>query len=316
MKVGNPLILSDTVLIREDTGPIYFDSSRLQSPNREALVVTEARFYAAYPVGITAIGLSGAHLGYEARISLNVGPYIMCEKVPIWGLEPSRDAYMENPGYMLSCFRWRFMRPLFIPPGTGFSAAITRSLVPNVLSTFIDTACPISCTFVARVVEGDYPRSMVVPYAISWAPVPVEPAVTTVDRMAGIDLQNNLDKPVELKYAIGRMARIRNLNNASPGPMAVTLDVMGAAAYAATGLSALCQFQFDNEVVAPTGTQFNAIFDYARRCLPLANVELRPGQRPLFRMSAQTGNVASAPPIYRYWAPNVTLVGYRKEATP
>jgi hypothetical protein len=309
MNIGNPLILSDTVLVREDS-TAAFNAARLQAPNREALMVSEARFYVGYPAGVNRN--SYANLGFEAKINLSVGSYVMADKAPIWGLEPSRDALMENGAWYLSCYRWRFLRPIFLPPGIGFTASITRSLVPGILSSYTTVGVPISCTFVARTVTGNFPRSMVVPYALAWAPTPVM-QVITADRFAGAALMNLLDKPIELKYGIGRIARVAAIGGGvAPGPMAVCDDIQGAVSVLATGFSALCQFQFGNEAVASTGTEFNSIFDNDRRFLPLADVVLDPGQRPLFRMSAPTGNVGGG----FLFAPSVTLIGYRKEIAP
>jgi hypothetical protein len=287
-----------------------FDIARLSSPHREAMVVHEIRFYTEYPVGAsdpTSDDVKGhVNLGYEVRATIHVGQMLLAETVPVWSFAPICDRFMESIEQLSGCFRWRLLKPLFVPPGMGFRVSVNRSLVANVLATYTD---PINtwCSILGQTVNGNFPRTMNVPFASSYAPTPKTSGRFTASQH---HLVNNTRSRIDMKYAIGRLPFIFA---ATGTPVAETWDVQDAG----IDVSAKCAFGCNTIKIVPAGTEFNSAFDYARRTLRLADFPLNPGDAFSFWMDYPVGTPAewsSRPPSY--WAPNITVVGLRQEVVP
>ena len=306
--------MASTINLAADSAHVLFDIGKLSSPHREPLAVTEIRFYTGLPTGATppdsGQGQGHISMGYELRVSLHVGQYLLVEDAPAWSLGPTTNLDMETIGGVASCFRWRLGKPLFVPPGMGFRVSARRSLVPRVLSTFATNPVPVWCSIVGQVVESDFPKTMVVPYAAAYDPDPTTSGQFTSTQQ---DLINNTRSDIEMKYAIGRLGFVYPTNIGGVGPLAETWDVQDAGIDVSAAMLLSCG---DNYVV-PAGTEFNAAFDYARRWLRLGGCTLGAGQRMLCWIKNPTGTPAEwTNPGSYYWTPNITIVGSRKENVP
>ena len=330
MKLGSPVLLAAKVTCDADSYSAIFDTGKLAAPHREPLAIQEIRFYVGYPPGasvVTAIppGLGRGtqqhcSLGYEVRVTMRVGQFGIAEDVPIWGFAPSCDAAQENLDDISSVYRWRLVRPMYLPPGTSFNVQVRRTLVPGVLSSWSTSPVPVWCSILGHVVTADEPRTMNVPYAATFAPTPVAPGggpnpapfLSTQQ-----DLLNKTKSAIEFKYAIGRLALIYPTTCAAPGPLAETWDVQDGGID--IRVPSKLTFPGGGSAVEIVGksTEFNSAFDFARRWLRLGDLVIQPGDRLTFQCGYPTGVPAewTAPQTY-YWAPNVTIVGQRAEVVP
>ena len=313
MNLGVPAVMASNINLAADSAHTLFDIGKLSAPHREPLAVTEIRFYTGLPTGATvptgAQSQGRVNLGYELRVSVHVGQYLMVEDAPAWSLGPTTNLNMETIGGVVGCFRWRLSKPLFVPPGMGFRVSARRSLVPAVLSTFATNPLPVWCTVVGQVVESDFPKTMNVPYAAAFDAPPSATAQFTSGQQ---DLINSTRSDIELKYAIGRLALIYPTTVGGVGPLAETWDVQDAGIDVSAPMILSC----GSEIV-PAGTEFNAAFDYARRMLRLGGCTLEAGQRMLCWVKNPTGFPSEwTNPGSYYWAPTITIVGGRKENVP
>ena len=315
MKLGAPVVMTALQSLAADAPATIFDIARLSAPHREPLMVTELRFATKLVDGVAGWGQGYVNLGYELRASITVGQYLLADDVPVWSLAPVVDNFMEGiDSGLMCCFRWRLTRPMYLPPGMGFRIAIRRELVRGVLAAYSTSPVPVWASVVGQTVEGDLPRTMVVPYAASFDPAPVAAPSTQQFNAGQQDLINATGSDIELKYGIGRLALIYPIAGAvAPGIFAECWDVLDAG----VKVSAPCTMQIGDDVIVPQGTEFNSAFDYARRMLRLSGATLKSGSRATFSMKYPAGTPAewSNPGSY-YWAPNVTLVGARKENVP
>ena len=315
MKYSSPIVLSSTIKMAANSAAV-FDAQKLAAPNREAVAISEIRFLTGYP----ALAPPGyqAHsdddrtgLGRELAVKIRVGPYDLCaDFTPVWTMGPVFDRAKEDLSGVVGCYRWRLPRPLFVPPGTVFSVAARRSLIPALAGVGSGAAfgigapwaVPVTCTLIGGVVSGDFPRTTPIPSLLPWAPAPQPPATPAFQTVV-TDMVNPLNQMVKLHYAIGRLGRI-TLGAGLPFSVDDAVEQRQA-----NPLTARCKLTIGGFDVVPAGTEWNLAFDASRRTLMLAGLELGPGEGVGFRVECPS--LAGLEPDY--WAPAVTVVGSRKE---
>ena len=297
MKLSSPVVMAVSRTLAANCPHTIYDLLQLASPDREPLMIHEIRVHA----GCVAFGGSNpaSNWGPELRMTANAGPYLLCDDVPVWTLAPRIDGAIESKmGRYLGNFRWRFLRPMYLPPGMGFHISIRRYIGRTGSYTTANTV-PIWVTVVGQVLEGDQPKTMVVPYASTFAP---DAQISKIYKYVSTqqDLINTTKQTINLSYAVGRNLQMGN-------GFAAASDVVDPILYPMP-----CQLSHNTTRIIPQGTEFNAAFDYARRTLRLAGMELPAGDRLNFSM--ESPNVVGGD--YYYRAPHVTIVGNRKEVVP
>ena len=316
MKLGPPIILSTFVNVGPGSSHSIMDMGQLVAPHREPLRVSEIRFYTGIPAGVTPQVTTNAYVnpGSEVRATIHVGQYQITDDIPVWALGPQCDTDMEVIQSVTGCYRWRLVKPLYVPPGMGFRVSVRRVVLPGTGTGTYSGNLPVWCSIVAQTVEGALPKTMEVPFAASYAPTPVAANAPTKFTSGPQDLLNTTLNPLELKYAVGRLGLFYNSGLAAPGPVIEVWDVNDAG----IDVQAPCTMACRGYKIIPANTEFNSAFDYARRTLRLYDFMLDPGDRFLFSMDYPVGIPADWLGTHgQYsWSPNITLVGSRKESVP
>jgi hypothetical protein len=308
VKFGFPLVLTSRVALSSAVdGYIAFDAANLQTPNREAFVVDEIRFHADLGLGIVdnAPPLCNYNPpfqndgGLNLEIKMRVGPYTICESIPLWALSSSRDFTLEGGS-------WRFplARPMFIPSGVGF-VALAR-LVGKTVAGSLSYPQPLvshqpylSATLVGRVVTGDFPRTTNVPYISAYKPDAQVQGQSFLSLET--DLDNPLNKDLELRYGIGRMGHLRRT-----GGVAKELYIFDCAD---VRLACNCRMALGNRPIIQHQSEFNVSFDPCTRVLGLGGLTLGGGERLTFQADAPVYATTTADA----WAPVVSFIADRKE---
>ncbi|MFA6118124.1 MAG: hypothetical protein WC729_29325 [Sphingomonas sp.] len=306
MKLGSPIVLTATVNLNSNSAPLLFDSAALQAPNREAVLVSEIRFFGRYPDGFVLGAGALRNLGPEARFNLRLGRYMITQDyVPMWVFAPSKDAIAENfygetGEGVISSFRWKLRRPMFIPPGAAFSASALRAVSGDANNAFDGQVTPISITLVGRVVTGDFPNTTSVPWVSAYAPNTVSLLATNGDFMSQQGhLENELSNAVDILRINGRICY------GASGQHQDYTTLPAALRY-----SHKCSLQHGNHHIVPQDTEFNVAFDAASRSIDMNGLMLQSGDRVLFKMrtpAAIAGDTARV-------APHLALEAVRREA--
>jgi hypothetical protein len=298
MKLGPPLVLTDRQSLPAAGTTVLFAADKLQAPNREALAISEFRFYTGY-VNSTPTHANPQQPAREIRVSINIGPWRICETLPLWTVCPVRDRTLENPGGMLGCFRVLLRKPLFVPPGVGFMAN-ARRIADAIGQSYAGSAVPLSVTVVARTVVGDFPRVANVPYLTAFVPAG---ATSGLFGSLEADLKNETDQPVHIQHLVGRLGM--GTLNADQTPSLLMRDGTDVRIIAPMRLT------HEGHEVIPEGTDFNMAFDLCSRSLPMGGAVLEKSKRLIFSMAVPSGTGFTAPDA---WMPTVGLIGTRQEA--
>lgn len=308
MKFVFPLVLSDRITLPSGvTGRIPFDVGQLQAPNNEAMAVHEIRFFCDLaaivpPNNYNPPNTSDA--GPFLRVSIRVGPYLICDSVPMWGLSASRDNTLEG-----AVWRFPLKRPLFVPPGMGFNVTAERrpqTVLGVVAEPGVMLGNPVflSCTLVGRVVTEDFPRTTPVPYVSVYAPDAL--AQGTALRSGQQDLVNQLDVPVDVLYGLGRIAHVRQQNRGTP-TLLFDFDCSDISLAMLSTLAWKTQAIFHD-------AEFHVAFDPCSRVVGLAGLTLPAGERLSFQANAPVlPALAVLTPVADAWMPVVSIVADRKE---
>lgn len=316
MKYGFPRVLTSRIALPAGlVGNVPFDSGLLQSPDREDFAVHEIRFTA--DLGATAAPEArgtvlpsnfGANFQFTdagpfLRVAMRVGPYRICDFIPMWALSASRDFCMEA-----NVWRLPLAKPLFIPAGMGFFAAaqrITMTVGGIALSEpepFVGHTVFVSCSLIGRVVTADLPRTTTVPYISAYAPDAEVQGVPFLSPQG--TLENDLRVPLKLQYGLGRVAHLRH-SVAQQTQLYVFPN-------SNMNVSMLCQLRYENQMIIDTNSEFLVAFDPSTNVLNLGGQVLPPGGRLTFRSGAPTPtNLLTM--AAEGWAPVVSIIGDRKE---
>lgn len=316
MKLGSPMVLSSRVTVPYIAavpnffplvGSVPLDSGALQTPNREAFLIHEIRFnIIASSAVVSKFGPPGLSndVGPFVRVAFRMGPYnITTEQLPMWAFSASRDFTQEGT-------TWRFplAKPMFMPPGMAVFASASRPGTPVGAFTRCEAQgiagydYDFAMTLVGRVVTADFPRSTTVPYVSAYAPN-AAPAGTGFLSTEGT-LDNQLKVPVDLRYALGRVA---SLYSAAAPPLSGNCRSFEVAD---VRMSMLCQLSYGNQHIIAPQAEFNTAFDPCTRVLNLAGQTLPSGERLVFKSDAPT----YTPLQNTAFMPVVSIIGDRKEA--
>lgn len=305
MKLGAPRLLTSVVnLSSGHVGSKPFD---IQTPNHEALLVSELRVHAFNVLGRNTRGISKfgnyTDVGGFIYIKVRLGPYAFSSQaIPVWTLAASRDFTQEGADW-----RMPLAKPMFVPPGMSLFAEVSRPGIdwgagvfepqPIRLGSF-DTAL----TVVARVVTGDFPRTTSVPYVSTY--VEADPVGGRGFRSGQQTLDNQLKRSIELRYALGRVAGLEV--GAIPA-----LGHNEAHELTDVHLSMPCSMLYGNQVIINPGSEFNVAFDPCTRVLNLGGQVLPAGDRLTFKADAPTYTLN--PDIDAFMVV-LGIIGDRKEA--
>lgn len=303
MKLGAPRLLSSRVTLSNGlVGSIPFD---IQTPNHEALLVSELRIHAITGSGRKGISKFGNYsdVGGFIYVKIRLGPYAFSSQaIPVWALAASRDFTHEGADW-----RVPLAKPMFIPPGMSLFAEASR---PGVSFGGVTGFEPeplagggfdVVLTAVARAVTADFPRTTAVPYVSAY--VEADPVVGGRGFRSGQQtLDNQLKNAIDLRYALGRVTGLETGVIAANNESHEIADVR---------LSMPCSLLYGNQVIINSGSEFNVSFDPCTRVLNLGSQVLPAGDRLTFKADAPT------------YAPNqnidafmvvLGIIGDRKEA--
>jgi hypothetical protein len=287
-----------------DNAPKIFPADKLQAPNREALAVSELRFYVGYVTN------AWRNMAHEIRVTINIGRWKICEDFPLWAMSPIRSRVMtDNTSVGVGGYfghRIKLRRPFFIPPGTAIVAYAKRVPDANAGTPYPSSSVPLYLTAVARVVQSDFPRTTNVPYLASYCPTSkLQVGVGTGGTfISGVgDLKNEADQDVEVEHLVGKLGASEII---AAVPQYCTFNDRYEA-----GFSAPMRLSYDGYEIAPEGTDFAAVFDPNTRSLPMARMVLEQGKRLMFSMPVPYSSAGTF-----YWMPTLGFLASRKEVLP
>ncbi|MBU1767884.1 MAG: hypothetical protein KJ648_07270 [Candidatus Omnitrophica bacterium] len=317
MKLGFPLVLTSRATLTPGVdGYIAFDAAQLQTPNREAFALDEIRFHADCGLGtladdqlppsnygdISVAPIPADDAGLFLEIKLRMGPYSICEAIPMWALSSVRDLVLEGAS-------WRFplAKSMFIPSGSGVvaQARLATRTVGGVVRypsfAYTQTNINLSASLVGRVVTADFPRTSTVPYISAYKPNAKAQGQSFLSLET--DLHNPLSKDLDLRYGLGRMGLLRSFLGGGLAEAAYSGDC------ADVRMACNCRMALGNRPIIAHQSEFNVSFDPCSRVLNLGGLTLGSGERLTFQADAPV----YAPLTADAWAPVVSFVSDRKE---
>jgi hypothetical protein len=290
MNFGPPLALVSTISLPAAGTPVLFSSDKLQAPNREALAISEIRFYSGY------VNNEARMAAREIRISISVGSrWRICESIPLWTICPIRAIPMAVMG---SGYRIKLRKPLFIPPGMAIIASARRIPDPSG-SVYPAAAIPLSMTLVARTVVSRFPRIANVPYLSAYCP---NGALSGLFSSLEEDLKNDSDQPLEIQHLVGKLGY--GVDDGAGGIYVRDADHLAAIAP--------MRLSYQGSEIIPEGTDFNAAFDLPTRSLPMAGMVLDKGKRLMFSMPTPSWAAGT----FNGWMPTLGFLANRQEVVP